>query len=55
MPAKNSADSIGIEEYSEGRFERGLYVRGRMLNGDERFSMLQTELPVAQKVKWFLY
>ena len=55
MPAKNKADHIGIEEYSEGKFERGVYIRSRMLNGDERFSMLQTELPVAQKVKWFFY
>ena len=55
MSPKNSAAAVGIAEYSEGRFKDGRYIRGRMLNGDERFSMIQTELPAAQCLKWFRY
>lgn len=51
MGAKNT-DTV-IVEYSEGRFEDGRYVRERILNGDERFCMIQTEQPVAQRLKWF--
>ena len=43
------------EPYFEGTFQDGAYIRGRMLNGDERFSLLQTEVPAVQRVKWFCY
>lgn len=52
LTGKNSASTPLIIEYSEGRFENGEYVRERMLNGDERFCMLQTEQPAAQCLKW---
>lgn len=53
MEEKNTGGSPVIVEYSEGRFENGAYVRERILNGDERFCMLQTEQPVVQRLKWF--
>lgn len=53
LEAKNAENSPVILEYSEGRFEAGKYVRERMLNGDERCCMLQTEQPVVQHLKWF--
>ena len=53
METRNTGESPVIVEYSEGRFEDGKYVRERMLNGDERYCMLQTEQPVAQRLKWF--
>lgn len=53
MEARNTGESPVIVEYSEGRFEDGKYVRERILNGDERYCMLQTEQPVVQRLKWF--
>lgn len=52
MDAADSGEKPIILEYSEGRFEKGDYVRECMLNGDERFCMLQTERPKAQCMKW---
>ncbi|MGT2935909.1 DUF5597 domain-containing protein [Streptococcus castoreus] len=40
MSCKNSSKNVGIYEYSEGEFKNGKYTRDRMLNGDERFTLV---------------
>lgn len=52
MDDQCTGESPILVEYSEGRFEAGTYVRERMLNGDERFCMLEADLPKAQCLKW---
>lgn len=55
LPLKSEKRQLGILEYSEGRFENGMFKRGRILNGDERYCMLMLEKPELQRVKWYFY
>lgn len=65
LSGKADHRELGILEYSEGVFKQDaeseregrlpMFLRGRILNGDERYCMLMLEEPQLQYVKWYFY
>ena len=50
-PKKGSGAHIGLLRYEEGNFEKGKWIRGRILNGDELYRMELGAVPEARFVQ----
>lgn len=47
---KGSKEHIGIPRYEEGKFQDGIWKRGRILNGDEIYQMEFGDMPESRRV-----
>lgn len=55
LPKKGSDTYTGIPRYEEGEFIKGIWKRGRILNGDEIYDMSVGGMPSCRYVEVYVY
>lgn len=51
LPKLGSGSTVEILRYEEGCFEKGVWKRGRIMNGDERYVLMLGNMPCARYAK----
>ena len=55
LPRPGEAKAVGVLKKEEGRYQEGVWIPGRTLNGDEGYFISLSDFPQVQKVRLFEY